>query len=344
MLKRHRRPRPRIVIPTEISRSDSRRRLAVAVRLLLALLAIWFVATRVDASTIVRAAGRADPLWVALAVALLPVNLALEAATWRPILRRVVGETTFTECLAGVLGGYPIGFFTPGRVGDFAGRALSIDRGDRAQIGISAAVARIPDLAAVLIGGLGVLVAAAWTEVELLSGASVLMAGASGALMLVLSVLFFPSAILRAAGRIPQAKRLESRLQFLANLPARVMGGILCISLARLAVYASQFVFLAFAFSPEALPLPTSAAVLLTFLVKSLVPPVTFLDLGVREGAAAYFFGRLGIGSAVGFDAALMLFGLNLVLPAVVAMPLIARFRVLASAGVRHVAPSELPT
>ena len=57
------------------------------------------------------------------------------------------------------------------------------------------------------------------------------------------------------------------------------------------------------------------------------VPTVTLLDLGIREGAAVYFLGQLGYAEAAAFNAAFLLFCINLLVPAVVGLPFVFRLK-----------------
>jgi hypothetical protein len=54
-----------------------------------------------------------------------------------------------------------------------------------------------------------------------------------------------------------------------------------------------------------------------TYYLKFLIPSLTFLDVGVREGAAILAFGWIGVPEAAALNASLMIFFINLALPAV---------------------------
>ncbi len=315
------------MIQTDISHSNSRSVVGIVLRVVLAAAAIGFVATRVDVSTIVATVRQADVTWILLAALLLPVNLGLEATTWYPVLRRVATRAGRGETFLAVVSGYPLGMFTPARVGELAGRALSIHEGDRTQIAVSAAVARLADLVVVFVAGTATLIVGLWTGSLHFNGAIALAGVSAAASVLTTSVVLAPGVIARLASRLHVLRRLEDKLAFLAELPLPVMARVLGYAALRLVVYSGQFVFLSFAFSSGGHPGLTWMAVLLTLHAKSIIPPITFLDLGIREGAAAFFFGHLGLSSATGFSAALMLFVINLVLPALFGTPLISRYR-----------------
>ncbi len=323
------------------SRRGPSGRLILLLRILLAAVVIWFVATRIDTGAIIETARSARPLLVAIALALLPLNIALEAATWLPLLRRVVPGTGLRQAVVGVLSGYPLGIITPARVGDFAGRAFSMPDGDRVRIAVSAAAARLPDLIAILLAGTAALVASVAAGILEFAGWAAMGGIAAVLLVLLTLVVLDPAIIRRVAAALPLASRWEPKLDFLTTIPAPVMLRVVLLAVARLGVYSSQFLLLALSFAPGLSVGRAFAAILLTLMAKSIIPPVTVLDLGIREGAAAFFFGRLGLGAAVGFNAALLLFAINLALPAAVASPLVSRYRLRTRSPLPEVAAAE---
>ncbi|NNE34311.1 MAG: flippase-like domain-containing protein, partial [Rhodothermales bacterium] len=232
-------------IPGSVSRST----LGVALRIVLAVAAIGFVATQVDMSAIVETGKKADKWWILLAVLLLPINISLEAVTWYPLLRRVAGPTSRIEAFLAVVSGYPLGMFTPARVGELAGRALFIREGDRTTIAISAAVARLADLVVVLAAGTAMLVAGRLTGYVHFDGAIALVGVALVATVVSTSVVLAPGTIARIADRFHFMKRYRPKIAFLTDLPVGVMVRVIGFSAVRLSVYSGQFVVLAFGFS-----------------------------------------------------------------------------------------------
>lgn len=67
---------------------------------------------------------------LALSVILMPVNWLLEAAKWKILLKHS-SPVTLRAALRSVLGGLSIGFATPARVGEFAGRVMFLHPGER---------------------------------------------------------------------------------------------------------------------------------------------------------------------------------------------------------------------
>ena len=73
-------------------------------------------------ATSLRGAGRGPVLW---ALALVPLNWGLEAWKWHRLARHLE-PVTFGRSLRAVLVGLTLGFATPNRVGDYAGRILEL--------------------------------------------------------------------------------------------------------------------------------------------------------------------------------------------------------------------------
>lgn len=67
---------------------------------------------------------------VAWAILLMPINWLLEATKWKILLKHS-SAVTLSEALRSVLGGLSIGFATPARVGEFAGRVMFLHKGER---------------------------------------------------------------------------------------------------------------------------------------------------------------------------------------------------------------------
>ena len=51
---------------------------------------------------------------------------------------------------------------------------------------------------------------------------------------------------------------------------------------------------------------------------KTIIPPVSFGELGIREGASVFFITQMGEVASVGFNASIFLFMINLVIPAII--------------------------
>lgn len=53
---------------------------------------------------------------------------------------------------------------------------------------------------------------------------------------------------------------------------------------------------------------------------KTIIPPVSFAELGIREGASVFFLTYFGETQAVAFNASIFLFMINVLLPSLVGL------------------------
>jgi hypothetical protein len=67
---------------------------------------------------------------IVVVILLMPLNWFLEAIKWKLLLKNSA-HVTFGEAMRSVLGGLSIGFATPARVGEFAGRVMFLHSGER---------------------------------------------------------------------------------------------------------------------------------------------------------------------------------------------------------------------
>ncbi len=274
-----------------------------------------------------RAVLNAEPVWALAALALVPLNIGLEAYRWGRLVRTLAPEVRFRDVFRAVVGAYPMGLLTPGRVGDYVGRAVYL----RAiPPGASAALTfgeRMATLSACLVFGLLATVPYLQSQADPSPlWPAVIGVGTVGAGALILAILF-PSVARAALSAVLPFERVREALRAFDRIPPDEAGTLLGLSFVRYLVFSTQFVLLVHAFAPETAWGATAVAVALVFFAKSAVPQVTLGDLGVREGAAVFFLGAHGVAPAAALDASLSLFALNLFLPALIGTPFLLQLR-----------------
>ena len=301
--------------------------LETTVKALLALGALAYLVAVVEWSAIVKTLQQAEWMGVAGAVLLLPLNVGLDAWVWGVILSPVTGRLPLRRLVPAVMSGFALGFFTPARAGEYVGRTFHLDLAGSDTDGwtVSATIftQRLVDMAvAVDVGtvalavtmGLGFLpVSGPWI--------GVLSLGVAVGLMLTLFMLRpgWIDALLRRF--FPSASRLHRRTRFLARLTPPQLARMFAGTITRYGVFALQFVLLGWAFAPDASVGLLVLAVGCTYFAAFLIPPVTLMDLGIREGAAVFFFGLMNLGEATGLNASVLIFLLNLVVPSAAGLP-----------------------
>lgn len=283
------------------------------------------LAVVVDPSTLLASLQRAEWTWVALALLLVPLNLFLEAWVWARLLDRVPSAYAPRQIAGAVLCGCALGFWTPAQAGEYAGRSLSLPDGDRWTLSLTVFAQRMVDMTVGVVVGSLVLGGCLYANLLPKNGPWLLVLtgglSAGGALMVFVAHPTLAHRLARAFGVSSLHRRTAffERLSFRQGLP--VVGG----TVARYVVFTGQFVCLALALEPSGSAVAMAAAVSLTFFAKYLIPFPSLLDLGLRESGAVFFFQIFGLGAATGLNAALLLFSMNVLLPALLGVPLVAR-------------------
>ncbi|MCE3008901.1 MAG: flippase-like domain-containing protein [Bacteroidetes bacterium] len=248
---------------------------------------------------------RAEPLWALCALLLLPLNLGAEARKLQQAYRTMGIFTGFGSAVRAVLGSATAAFLTPNRLGEIPARLAWLPASARARGLHALALERLSQLSATLFAAAPALLWASPFSSPTLSGGLAL-----GCILLGLGILW------PFVGRLPI--RLPGRWQ--AWYPVRIshwaLLGVLAWAGLRYAIFSLQYLLLLWAFGVS---LPTGlllAGISLTYAAKSVVPSIALAELGIREAAALSVFGVLGAPAAPILAATLLLFTLNLVLPA----------------------------
>lgn len=296
-------------------------KLALTAALLGAL--FWYV----DVHAVLGAVATANLLLVGLAAALVPVRVGLEWMIWHRLVEQLEPTVTPKATLGSLLCGYTLAIFTPARIGELAARAYFLPLADRFAVGSLTFLQGM--LTQVLALGLGVILAADFilrTTPAPVALWLLALGYSMGLLALFVPVFVFPRAAHRwLLVRWQRLPKLVQRLAFMQRFPAVTILPLLALSAVRFAVLTAQFVLLAYALDPAAAFRPLAVAVVLVYWALYVLPPVTLSDLGLREGAAVFFLGAAGVTSAAAVGASLLIFGLNVAVPALLGIPFVTQ-------------------
>jgi len=277
-------------------------------------------------ATALAGAGRGPVL---LALALVPVNWGLEAWKWCRLARHLE-PVSFGRGLRAVLVGLTLGFATPNRVGDYAGRILELKSRRVSALGAVFLGRYCQLVATVLAGGAGLLY---FLLTFYLTGYPAAKLGVIATALIICGLVLVPlyrsRLLLAALGVWRPLRRFRPALAIMPTYPARALHAVLAISGLRYAVFCGQFLLLLRAYGVGAPLGPGLAAVAGTFLLKSLVPSLNALaDVGVRELSATHLFGLLGQPVLPVLSASLSLWVINIALPSAAGLLLVPGLRV----------------
>jgi len=306
----------------------TKKRLFLVLKLLFTAALLVVVAGHVNLKEIGRALQNPrQPVCILLTVLLLIPNLFIQWLRWYLLLRLDNPSISVAETTGSLFGGMVAGFVTPGRIGE-VGRTLFLRSADRLQaiglIVIDKLYAFFP-----------VLVAGIWGIILMLSyifgyaaylfwplAVSALFISVA-ALLIVLHPVWMRTVLYNLSVMMPAREKVQRLIHSMDRFDAGQAHGQLLLSCLLYCIYIVQFCLLAFAFQP--IPWTTAlTATTCTIFVKTILP-VSFGDLGIREGASVYFFTKFNVDKTTAFNSSLLLFGINVLIPTLIGLIFIPR-------------------
>lgn len=313
----------------------SRARVLLGIKVLLTLLVLGLLIATIKPREILDAVIGARHGLVLISLVLVVPNLGLRALKWGYLLRRVKPKAPVSEILNTMLVGFTFAVVTPGQLGEF-GRAFFISGRPRLElIGLSF-IDKWYNLSAIVLGGsLGIL---------LLPG---LVFDGNAYLFIsccILVAIFWAAAILMMASprwirdllyainvMLPyrdKVKVLLSGLDPIYQRQSLILGGL---GIIHYLVYIVQFYLLVLSFQSVSF-FDAFRAASSTIFVKAALP-ISVGGLGVGETASVAFFRIFGVSSVAAFNASVMLFSMNILLPAVIGVFVLLRLRIASENG-----------
>ena len=298
------------------------------VKVFLALLVIIYLILYIEIDAILSAAESARLGWIISAIVLLPLNVLFSGLAWLIMLRIVIPHASFKEAYGSLFSGFALGLFTPGRVGQYAGRSFYFDYPDKWELtGLVIAQQFYGLVIGITVGSsawwyarnAGLFTLSPYDEIFVFIGLTLAF--------ILLMVVLIPQKMHRLVHAAIPFQGFRARLAFLQRLsPARSVL-LLIIACGEYLIYTTQFNLALSAFSDASSFPATYLGIFTLYLIKYFIPPITWTDLGIREGIAVFVLGKIGFPNAAAFNASVVIYFTNLVLPAVIGIPFIFRMR-----------------
>jgi hypothetical protein len=248
-------------------------------------------------------------------VVLMPLNWALEALKWKLLLKHSA-HVTIGEALRSVLGGLSIGFATPARVGEFAGRVMFLHKGERVDgIYLSA------------IGGLAQSIVTFFTALFMLrfysGNADVFFSAYSYVAFAILALAMIAVYISFEQVMLWLKKSKLHISEYVIDIrktPHRNDKWLVFLtSILRYAVYVLQYYLLLRFIGINADVFQMIAAISLILFLQSVSPLIPLTDMTVRGGIALLVLNNYGTYMTMGiFMVPVMLWAINLLIPAII--------------------------
>lgn len=117
-----------------VSEKIRKKVIPIAIRIIVSGLVLYFVFSLVQWENVIIAFKSCDSRFIFIAALFLFVNIGVRTFKWHIMLHSVKDAPTYKEAFGSVMLGISLGSFTPGEIGEFAGRALHINDAKRSHL------------------------------------------------------------------------------------------------------------------------------------------------------------------------------------------------------------------
>lgn len=263
---------------------------------------------------------------IILVILLMVVNWSIEAVKWK-IAVKPVQQVSFLKAFRAVLSGISFSVSMPNRIGEYFGRVLYMDEGNKLKTISITIVASISQLIITLfMGALGLILVRDKIESNGLISSiwmQVIIYGTIAVLIGTLIFYFRLSWITKWVERLPGITKFVYLIRALEDFQSRLLLKLIFLSLVRFIVFILQYYLLFQLFSVDLSWFQCFWGVSISFLVMSVIPSIAIAEL-VQRGKilttimAIYSSNQLGVTFTT---AGIWL--INLIFPAVVGALLI---------------------
>ncbi len=262
--------------------------------------------------------------YLALAIALMPLNWLLESFKWRFLLKDIQ-QISLKQSLIGVLIGITSGMATPNRIGEYIGRSFILKKNNRVKGSLATVLGSLSQILITLIFGLlGWLILfnriQFFDHLEYKSLFLIILIGLMSTLMLIFYNLRW---VQNLAKWLTINQKYIDKIRFLTKYKNPELSFIIFLSFFRYVVFAIQYVLLLRYFGLNIPLLDTLSAIGLIYLIIVFIPHFSITELGVRGSIAILIFQNFTTEHHLIAMAATILWLINLSIPSIIGSILI---------------------
>ncbi len=299
--------------------------LLISLKLIIAVGLIWYIIYRLDLNEIILSLKNANYYLIGFVVGLMILNLYLQYRRWELTSNLFLNQSNRRVIFQSFIYGISAGAFTPARVGEYIGRAMAYkDKPMLYSFGATFLDKFFLLIIVIFVGSIGsVLYLSINYHISNLIAVPLFI-------VLFLFLLFFIIVLKNPRYwvdniilRFKNFNKVNSGIKKISSLnfsKTKYANEMLLISILHFITILLQFSLLVSAFSFKFNLLGYIWAGSLVLFVKSVVPSISFGDLGVREAAAVFFLVPFGISNIAAFNASIFLFLINILLPAILGL------------------------
>ena len=252
------------------------------------------------------------------------LNWFLEALKWQFLIKKIE-EISFSRSVRAVFSGITVSAFTPNRVGEYGGRVFCLEKADRIQavfITIIGSMAQL--ITTIFFGSIGILLLPSLMPefTQILSLMEYSYPILVFVFLLLNSLLIFiylnTSVLSLLLARIKFLNKYEKYNSVFSFYSAEELAKVLLFSVARYAVFTTQFFILLHVFGVVINYTDALVLIMTMLFVISVIPTIAITEIGVRGSVALFLFGLISSNTVGILSATFVMWIINLLLPALI--------------------------
>jgi uncharacterized membrane protein YbhN (UPF0104 family) len=252
------------------------------------------------------------------------LNWFLEALKWRFLIAKIE-KVSMKRSLRAIFSGITVSAFTPNRVGEYGGRVFCLEKADRIQAVLITVIGSMAQLLTTIIfGSIGLLYLPTYQSdfssfFDKVSFAYPVLAFILILLNVLLVLLFLNISVLtNVLTKISFLKKFEKYSGVFSFYSFEELLKVLGYSLARYAVFTTQFFILLQLFDVQILYADAIILIMSMLFVISVIPTIAITEIGVRGSVALFLFGLVSANTVGILSATFVLWVINLLIPSLI--------------------------
>lgn len=291
---------------------------------------LTYLVLKVNVYEILGALRNANLSLIAVTALLAVLNIYLQFLKWKLTCGYVLNEKSNKKIGLSLFYGFSGGVFTPARIGEYFGRAAAFKDKPLIKVAVATFIDKLFPLMAV--AGFGALASILFIHYYYHVSAYL-----TGSIFIVTFILFYiiysisldprlwNSVLFARINKSPRLNKLYNNLKILKELDRNYTTQMVFISIAFYCCFILQYALLAAAFSGHTNVIQYIWAGNLVMFVKTIIPPISLGELGIREGASVFFLHMFGEVKSVGFNSSIFLFLINMLIPSIIGLFLLLK-------------------
>lgn len=270
-------------------------------------------------------------LYLILATFLLSlVNIYLQFYKWKITANVVLQENKNSKIWLSLFYGFSAGVFTPARIGEYFGRAIAFKNQSIMRVTLATLLDKFfPLMIVTFLGSISSILFIHYhynVTFYLTIGLFVVVFVLFYLLFwLIFDDRFWESVLFTKLRDSIKLNWLFEKIKVFRRLDKKYATKMFLVSFLFYLCFLIQYALLVSAFSNHYKFLDYLWAGNLMMFTKTIIPPVSLGELGIREGASVFFITILGESASVGFNASIFLFLINVLIPSLIGLILLLK-------------------